>query len=77
MPTGVGISPIFNVAYLYPYVTDDTRTFTGSEDPTEELQWVAQMPMTQPLEVEAILDTRVSKSTRMKVYLEYLFKWKK
>ena len=46
MPTRVGISPIFNVADLYPYVAGDTRTFTGGEDPTEDLQWVAQMPMT-------------------------------
>ena len=77
IPTGVGISPIFNVADLYPYVVGDTGTFTGGEDPTEGLQWVAQMPMTQPLEVEAVLDTRVSKSTRKKDYLEYLVKWKK
>ena len=76
MPTGVGISPIFNVAYIYPYVTGDTETFTGGEDPTKDLQWVAQIPVTQPLEVEAILDTRVSKSTRKKDYLEYLVKWK-
>ena len=77
MPTGVGISPIFNVAYLYPYVAGDTGTFAGGEDPTEDLKWVAQMPVTQPLEVEAVLDTRVSKSTRKKDYLEYLVKWKK
>ena len=37
MPTGVGISPIFNVAYLYPYVTGDTGTFAEGEDPTEDL----------------------------------------
>ena len=45
-PIGVGISPIFNVADLYPYVVGDTGTFTGGEDPTEDLQWVAQMPVT-------------------------------
>ena len=77
MPTGVGISPIFNVEDLYPYVSGDIGTFTGGEDPTEDLQWVAQMPVTQPFEVEAILDTRASKSTRKKDYLEYLVKWKK
>ena len=27
IPTGVGISPIFNVAYIYPYVTRGTRNF--------------------------------------------------
>ena len=35
------------------------------------------MPVTQPLEVEVVLDTGVSKSTRKKDYLEYLVKWKK
>ena len=76
MPIGVGISPIFNVADLYPYVVGDNGTFTEGEDPTEDLQWVGQMPVTQPLEFEAILDTRVSKSTWKKDCLEYLFKWK-
>ena len=71
MPTRVGISPIFNVAVLYPYVTSDIGTFTKGEDPTENLQWVRQIPMAQPLEVEAILDTKVVKSTRKKDYLEY------
>ena len=73
----MGISPIFNVVDLYPYVAGDTGTFTEGEDPTKYLQWVRQMPMTQPLEVEVVLDTRVSKSTRKKEYLEYLVKWKK
>ena len=67
IPTGVGISPIFNVA-------GDTGTFIEGEDPTEDLQWVRQMPVTQPLEVEAILDTKVVNSTRKKDYLEYLVK---
>ena len=40
IPTGVDISPIFNVAYLYPYVVGDTRTFAEGEDPTEDVQWV-------------------------------------
>ena len=35
------------------------------------------MPVQQPLEVEAILDTKVVKSTRKKDYLDYLVKWKK
>ena len=77
MPTGVGISPIFNVTDLYPYVTGDTATFTKGEDPIENLQWVRQMLVAQPLEVEAIMHIEVVKSTRRKDYLEYLVKWKK
>ena len=77
IPTGVGISPIFNVADLYPYVAGDTGTFTEGEYPTEYLQWVAQMLVTKPLEVEVVLDNRVSKSTRKKEYMEYLVKWRK
>ena len=41
MPIGVGISVIFNVADLYPYVIGDTGTFAEGEDPIEDLQWVA------------------------------------
>ena len=66
MPSRVGVSPIFNVVDLYPYVAGDSRTFAESEDPTKDLQWVRQMPVAQPLEVEAILDTKVVKSTRRK-----------
>ena len=77
IPTGVGISPIFNEVDLYPYVAGDTRIFTRAEDPTKYLQWIAQILVTQPLEVEPVLNTRVSKSTRKKDYLEYLVKWKK
>ena len=74
MPIGVGISAIFNVAYLYPYVAGDTGTFTGGEDPTEDLQWAGQMPVAQPLEVKPILDTKVVKTTRKKEYPDYLVK---
>ena len=37
IPTGVGISPIFNVADLYPYVVGDTGPFTEGEDPREDI----------------------------------------
>ena len=57
------ISPIFNVADLYPYVAGDTGTFAEGEDPIENLRWVGKIPVAQPLEVEAILDAKVVKST--------------
>ena len=56
--------PLMNVADLYPYVAGDTRTFIEGEDPIEDTQWVEQMLVAQPLEVEAILDTKAVKSTR-------------
>ena len=46
IPIGVGISPIFNVADLYPYVEGDTGTFAEGEDLTEDLQWVRQCDTT-------------------------------
>ena len=77
MPTGVGISPIFNVVDLYPYLAGDIGTFSEGEYLTEDSQWVRQMPVAQPLEFETILNTKVVKRTRKKDYLEDLVKWKK
>ena len=62
--TRIGISPIFNVADLYPYVTDDTGQLTGGKEHGEDIQWLKQMPVEKPLEDEAISDTRVAKNTR-------------
>ena len=77
MPIGIGISPIFNVADIYPFVANDTGQITGGKDPDDEdLQWLKQMPEAQPLESDKILDTKVVKSARQKDYLEYLVKWK-
>jgi hypothetical protein len=35
-----------------------------------------QMPVEKKLQMECILDRRVSKRTRQKQYFEYLVKWK-
>jgi hypothetical protein len=35
-----------------------------------------QMPTTEKLQIENILDQRIAKRTRRKVYYEYLVKWK-
>jgi hypothetical protein len=69
---GVGISPIFNIADLYPYREDEAR---GKEN-QKEVQWVKQMYVAENPQMERIIDQRVSKKTRRKTYFEYLVKWK-
>jgi hypothetical protein len=72
LPDGIGISLIFNVAYLYPYRAGETDI--GTEQPV--IQWMKQMPIVEKPQMECILDRRVGKKTRRKEYFEYLVKWK-
>jgi hypothetical protein len=63
---------MFNVAYLYPYRGDGM----GEVDDQEEVQWMQQIPIAEKLQIENILEQRIAKRTRRKVYYEYLVKWK-
>jgi hypothetical protein len=72
LPDGIEISPIFNVADLYPYRAGEVKT--GTEQPV--IQWMKQMPVAEKPEMECILDKRVGKKTKRKEYFEYLVKWK-
>ena len=79
MQPGIGISPIFNVADLFPYVAgsaDNAAAEPPRDTKCEGDSWTRQMPMAPPVEIEGILDTQVAKRTRGKEYLRYLVKWK-
>jgi hypothetical protein len=59
LSNNVGISPIFNVAYMYPYREDGT----GSLEDQKEVEWVKQMPVAENPWMEKIVDQRVGKKT--------------
>jgi hypothetical protein len=72
LPEGIGIYPVFNISYLYPYKAEEVGT--GNEHLV--IQWKKQMPVVDKPQMECILDRRVSKKTRRKQYFEYLVKWR-
>ena len=69
------ISSIFNVENLTkfkgPLIKVDTNKQQIENDATLDI-----LPPNLELEVEKILDSRVKKTNRYKVYMEHLIKWK-
>jgi len=77
LPEGIRISPIFNIADLYPFREAETelqKEVIGDEIQT--VDWEEQISKASQKEVEAILDRRISKKTRGQTYFQYLVKWK-
>ena len=76
LPRDVGISPICNVSYLYPYHVDESSHPIAQEQVEQEIPWEAQFPKATSTIPERLLDRRMSKKARGKDYCEYLMKKK-
>lgn len=61
LPSDLSISPIFNVAYLYPYKGDGEEGIAEAELPFHKEK---QGTTSYPLEIECILDQELLKKTR-------------
>ncbi|XP_057851724.1 uncharacterized protein LOC131061888 [Cryptomeria japonica] len=76
LPSSIGLSPIFNVADLYPYKGSVDDVFVAGESDFQQDESFKKISQPSMLEIESILDKRVIKHTRREVYYEYLVKWK-
>jgi len=75
--SGVGISPIFNVADLYSF--KEKEKFSAYElvsDGDQTIGWKEKLPRVVKKETGTIFDMKVLKKTRGKEYFQYLVKWK-
>ena len=69
-PIGLNISPVFNILDL-------TKFYEGGDgDEVANIQWSISVATLDAKEIEAVLDSRVGRSTRNRTYEEYLVKWK-
>jgi hypothetical protein len=67
LPSGVGISPIFNVAYLYPFKeTEDVSVDEPVSDGDQTIGWKEQLPRAVQKEIKTILDMKLLRKPETK-----------
>ena len=74
LPPIIAISPVFNVAKLI--VFKDTSDVIGTSIVDSHEYLLKDLPPSQTLYSEAILEAKIAKKTRNKTYYQYLVKWK-
>ena len=74
LPPTISISPIFNVADLT--IFKDTSHIIGTSTIGSHEDWLKYLPPSQPLELEAILESKIVKKKRNHTYFQYSIKWK-
>jgi hypothetical protein len=74
LPNHLDISPVFNVQDLIPYKGPVIPESIQQKEIEHDVQDIRIQPKTK-LQAEKILDSRIQKTTRRRVYREYLVKW--
>ena len=75
LPSNLGISPIFNVQDLVKFKGPLAEVSQNSQGVSTNLEPIV-VPSPTKLEAKKILDLEVKKTTRHKVYMEQLIKWR-
>ena len=66
---------MFNVAHLIKFKRASATIDLGNAEVSKDVTTAVQPPRVE-LEVEKVLDSKVKKTTRHKVYMEHLIKWR-
>lgn len=75
LPTNLSISPIFNAVDLIKFKGPMTEVDVNKQEVRKDVQSNV-LPSQVQLEADQILDSIVKNTTRHKVYMEHLIKWK-
>lgn len=65
LPSNIGISLIFNVANIYHYQVNEVDKLYIDSENSKKVEWLKQLPTTNSIWVERILDKKVIKRTKV------------